>query len=143
MPKNNPTPIIPILEQLKNDKSEVVRRSVANNLNDISKDNPNTVIKLVKSWQGKTAETDWVIKHACRTLLKQGDLNVLKLFGFGSVENIKINNFKTITPKVKIGTFLEFTFELRNTNSSASKIRLEYGLYYQKANATLKKKFLK
>ena len=141
--KNNPTPIIPILEQLKNDKSEVVRRSVANNLNDISKDNPNTVIKLVKSWQGKTAETDWVIKHACRTLLKQGDLNVLKLFGFGSVENIKINNFKTITPKVKIGTFLEFTSELQNTNSSTSKIRLEYGLYYQKANATLKKKFLK
>ncbi len=141
--KNNPNPIIPILERLKNDTSETVRRSVANNLNDISKDNPNTVIKLVKNWQGKTTETDWVIKHACRTLLKQGDLNVLKLFGFGSVEEIKINNLKTITPKVKIGTFLEFTFNIENTSDLASKIRLEYGIYYQKANGTLSKKVFK
>jgi 3-methyladenine DNA glycosylase AlkC len=141
--KNNPAPIIPILEGLKNDTSETVRRSVANNLNDISKDNPNTVIRLVKNWHGKTEETDWVIKHACRTLLKQGDLDVLKLFGFGSVEKIKINNLEIITPKVKIGTFLGFIFELKNTSSSASKIRLEYGLYYQKANGTLSKKVFK
>ena len=141
--KNNPVPIISILEQLKNDKSETVRRSVANNLNDISKDNPNTVIKLVKSWQGKTKETDWLIKHACRTLLKKGNFEVLKLFGFGAVDKIKINNFKILTPKVKIGTFLEFTFEIENTNNLASKIRLEYGLYYQKANGTLSKKVFK
>ncbi|RIV31635.1 DNA alkylation repair protein [Flagellimonas lutimaris] len=141
--KNNPDPIIPILERLKNDQSETVRRSVANNLNDISKDNPNTVIRLAKSWQGKTIETDWVIKHACRTLLKQGDSAVLKLFGFGSVENIKINNLEITTPKVKIGTFLEFTFELKNMNSSATKIRLEYGIYYQKANRTLSRKVYK
>lgn len=141
--KNNPGPIIPILEQLKNDKSESVRRSVANNLNDISKDNPNTVIKLIKGWQGKTKETDWLIKHACRTLLKQGNLEVLRLFGFGEVEKININNFKILTPKVKIGTFLEFTFELENTSNLRSKIRLEYGLYYQKANGTLSKKVFK
>ncbi|MCF6280498.1 MAG: DNA alkylation repair protein [Flavobacteriaceae bacterium] len=141
--KNNPVPIISILEQLKNDKSETVRRSVANNLNDISKDNPNTVIKLVKSWQGKTKETDWLIKHACRTLLKKRNFEVLKLFGFGAVDKIKINNFKILTPKVKIGTFLEFTFEIENTNNLASKIRLEYGLYYQKANGTLSKKVFK
>ncbi|MDG1393889.1 MAG: DNA alkylation repair protein [Flavobacteriaceae bacterium] len=141
--KNNPTPIISILERLKNDKSESVRRSVANNLNDISKDNPNTVIKLVKSWQGKTTETDWLIKHACRTLLKQGNLEVLKLFGFGAIDKIKIDKFKILTPKVKIGSFLEFAFELKNTNNLASKIRLEYGLYYQKANGTLSKKVFK
>ena len=141
--KKNPNPIIPILKRLKNDASETVRRSVANNLNDISKDNPNTVIKLVKSWQGKTKETDWVIKHACRTLLKQGDLEVLKLFGFGSVTKININNFKILTPKVKVGAFLEFVFELENTDNLASKIRLEYGLYYQKANGTLSKKVFK
>ncbi len=141
--KDNPIPIIPILEQLKNDKSEIVRRSVANNLNDISKDNPSTVIKLIKGWQGKTKETDWLIKHACRTMLKQGDFEVLKLFGFGTVDKIKINNFKIITPKVKIGTFLEFTFEIENTDNLSVKLRLEYGLYYQKANGTLSIKVFK
>lgn len=141
--KDNPIPIISILEQLKNDNSEIVRRSVANNLNDISKDNPSTVIKLVKSWQGKTKETDWLIKHACRTLLKQGNLEVMKLFGFGNIEKIKITNFEILTPKVKIETFLEFAFKIENTDNLSAKIRLEYGLYYQKANGTLSKKVFK
>jgi len=141
--KENPMPIIPILENLKNDESESVRRSVANNLNDISKDNPNTVISIVKSWQGKTKETDWLIKHACRTLLKEGTLEVLNLFGFGDIDKIEIEDFEILTPKVKIGAFLEFTFRLKNTNNTASKIRLEYGLFYQKANGTLSKKVFK
>jgi len=141
--KNNPTPIIPILENLKNDKSESVRRSVANNLNDISKDNPITVIKLVKNWQGKSKEIDWLIKHACRTLLKQGNLEVMELFGFGAIDNFKIDDFKILTPKVKISQFLEFTFKLKNTSDSVSKARLEYGLYYQKANGSVSKKVFK
>lgn len=141
--KKNPIPIIPILEELKKDESESVRRSVANNINDISKDNPDMVIKLAKSWKGKTTETDKLIKHACRTLLKQGDLELLKIFGFGSINEIRIDNFEILTPKVKVGTFLEFTFKLKNTSKIASKIRLEYGVYYQKANKTLSKKVYK
>lgn len=141
--KSNPSSIIPILENLKNDTSEFVRKSVANNLNDIAKDNPDIVINLVKKWQGESKNTDWIIKHGCRTLLKQGNSEVMELFGFGSVEKININKFKILAPKVRIGTFLEFTFELENTSSLASKIRLEYGLYYQKANGTLSKKVFK
>lgn len=68
--KKDPKSILPILERLKSDKSEYVRRSVANNLNDISKDNPDVVINIVKEWFGDNNETDRVVKHACRTLLK-------------------------------------------------------------------------
>ncbi|GAA3605932.1 DNA alkylation repair protein [Flavivirga amylovorans] len=141
--KANPAPIIPILEKLKNDPSEYVRRSVANNLNDISKDNPETVITLVKKWQGKTKETDWLVKHASRTLLKQGNADMMMLFGFGTVDNIKVINFKILTPKVKIGNSVEFSLKLVNTSNLTSKIRLEYGLYYQKANGTLSRKVFK
>jgi len=141
--KENPTPIIPILENLKNDTSEFVRKSVANNLNDIAKDNPKTVINIVKEWQGKSRNTDWVIKHGCRTLLKQGNPEVMKLFGFGSVKNIRIENYHILTPKVKVGEFLEFEFRLLNNNNKNTKIRLEYGLYYQKANGSLSKKVYK
>lgn len=141
--KNDPSPILPILEQLINDEAETVRRSVANNLNDISKDNPEIVIDFAKKWKGKTNNIDWVIKHACRTLLKQGNLEIMQLFGFGSVEKIKIDNLNTTTPKVKIGSFLEFSFNLINTDQIDSKIRLEYGLYYVKANGFLSKKVFK
>lgn len=63
--KQDPSPIIPILENLKNDPAKSVRLSVANNLNDIAKDNPQTVIDLAKKWHGKSKEVDWVIKHGC------------------------------------------------------------------------------
>ena len=139
--KQNPAPIIPILENLKNDTSRFVRLSVANNLNDIAKDNPQTVIDLAKKWHGKSENKDWVIKHGCRTLLKQGNAEVMELFGFScGTKNISIEDFRILTPKVKIGSSLEFSFQLLNKHSKKTKIRLEYGVYYQKANGTLSKK---
>ena len=141
--KKNPKPILPILEKLKKDSSLTVRRSVANNLNDISKDNPQVVIEIIKKWIGKTEETDWVVKHASRTLLKQGNLEVMKLFGFGDIDELEIVNFKVNTSIVKIGEVLEFSFVLKNNNKASTKLRLEYGLYYQKANGSLARKVFK
>lgn len=139
--KKDPAPILPILENLKNDPARFVRLSVANNLNDIAKDNPQTVIDLAKRWKGESQEVDWIIKHGCRTLLKQGNPEVMELFGFGSIEdNISIENFQISTPEVKVGESLEFSFNLLNANNENSKIRLEYAIYYQKANGTLTKK---
>ncbi|GAA4271693.1 DNA alkylation repair protein [Aquimarina gracilis] len=141
--KKDPLSIIPILENLKNDPSEMVRRSVANNLNDISKDNPSIVTSLVKKWKGKSIETDKLVKHASRTLLKEGNNKIMQLFGFGDIQDIEISNFQILTPKVKIGKSLEFSFELRNRSKKVSKIRLEYGIYYQKANKSLSRKVFK
>ncbi|NDW12639.1 DNA alkylation repair protein [Bacteroides sp. 214] len=141
--KANPAPIIPILENLKNDPARFVRLSVANNLNDIAKDNPEVVIDLVKRWQGESEEVDWIIKHGCRTLLKQGNPEVMELFGLGSTKHITIEDFQIATPEVKVGNSLEFSFNLLNNSNKKAKIRLEYGLYYQKANGTLSKKVCK
>lgn len=71
--KEDPSALLPILDMLKDDESETVRRSVANNLNDIAKDNPDVTIQLAKRWYGKGQNTNWVVKHGCRTLLKQGN----------------------------------------------------------------------
>lgn len=141
--KKDPTPILPILEKLRNDESKSVRLSVANNLNDISKNQPEIVIGYAKKWLGESPEVDWVVKHACRTLLKQGNMEVMPLFGFGSVADIAIENFQILTPIVKVGEYFEFEFDLRNTASKPIKLRLEYGLYYQKANGSLSKKVFK
>lgn len=138
--KKNPAPIIPILENLKNDPAKSVRLSVANNLNDIAKDNPEVVVDLAKKWYGESKEVDWVIKHGCRTLLKCGNPDIMELFGLGSIKNISIEDFQILTPEVKVGNSLEFSFNLLNNNKKKAKIRLEYGIYYQKANGMLTKK---
>jgi 3-methyladenine DNA glycosylase AlkC len=141
--KKDPTPILPILKKLRNDDSESVRRSVANNLNDVSKNQPEVVIGFAKKWLGESPEVDWVVKHACRTLLKQGNMELMSLFGFGSVEDIQIDGFQIITPTVRIGEYFEFSFKLLNRVDSVIKLRLEYGLYFQKANGSLSRKVFK
>ena len=141
--KENPTPIISILENLKNDTYLYVRRSVANNLNDISKDNPDIVVSIARKWIGANKEIDWLVKHACRSLLKQGNTEVMQLFGFGSVANIKVQEFVVLRHIVNIGNYLEFSFKLINTSITSTKVRIEYGLYYQKANGSLSKKVFK
>ena len=75
--KKDPAPLLDILENLKNDPSDSVRRSVANNLNDIAKDNPEVVLSIAAKWKGFSKETDAIIKHGCRTLLKQGHSEIL------------------------------------------------------------------
>jgi 3-methyladenine DNA glycosylase AlkC len=140
--KKDPSPILPILENLKNDPSESVRRSVANNLNDISKDHPAVVIAIAAKWKGVTKETDSLIKHGCRTLLKQGHVEVLNHYGLES-KNIAVDELQVLTPEVKIGDSLEFSFKLINQNSGQHTIRLEYGIYYQKANGLQARKVFK
>ena len=141
--KKDPTPLFNMFDRLKDDSSETVRRSVANNLNDVSKDNPDVVIQLAKQWKGISPEVDWVVKHACRTLLKQGTSEVMELFGFGSVKSIAVNKLTVLTPQVAIGDHLNFSFDLENTSNKEALIRLEYGLYYLKANGTLSRKVFK
>jgi len=132
--KKDPSPIIPILEKLKNDPSEYVRKSVANNLNDISKDHPELVLGLCESWQGKSASTDWIIKHACRTLLKSGNKRAMLLFGFGDPEQINIPFFEAEVESTFIGDQIQLSFQMDVNDKQSKKIRLEYLVYFVKAN---------
>lgn len=140
--KKDPSLILPILENLKNDSSEYVRKSVANNLNDITKDNPDLVLSLVQKWKNNSLQTDAIIKHGCRTLLKQGHPEILNFYGLNT-DNIKVANFKINTPKVKIGEALQFQFTIENQNAEPKIIRLEYAIYYQKSKGHLSKKVFK
>lgn len=140
--KVDPSPILPILENLKNDSSEYVRRSVANNLNDIAKDNPDVVIEIAKSWAGLSSETDAIIKHGCRTLLKQGHSEILKHYGLDDT-NIILSDFELLTSNIKIGEHLEFSFCIANENITEQKVRLEYAIYYKKQNGQNTKKVYK
>lgn len=141
--KKDPTPILSILEKLKTDEDIWVRKSVANSLNDISKDNPELVLQLFKNWKGNNKHTDWIIKHGSRTLLKQGHTEVLELFGFKKDKSVKLDGFKIQTSKVKMGKDLVFSFDLHNSSRQQKIVRLEYAMYFNRANGTLSKKVFK
>lgn len=140
--KKDPSVLLSILENLKNDPSEWVRRSVANNLNDIAKSHPEIVLELAQLWSGHTKETDALIKHGSRTLLKQGHPEILKHYGLESI-NAHLSDFQIITPEVKIGANLEFSFLVTNDSATVQKIRLEYAVYYVRQNGQSSKKVFK
>jgi 3-methyladenine DNA glycosylase AlkC len=141
--KKDPSPILLILDKLKNDESEFVRRSVANNLNDISKDNPEIVLDICEKWIGKTDNTNWIVKHACRTMLKAGNKRAMILFGYGDPSNIYVENLKFEKKKINFGDDLFFSFELNISEKKNKKVRLEYAVYFMKANGKLSKKVFK
>lgn len=141
--KKDPGPVLPLLNNLKTDPSEYVRRSVANSLNDIAKDNPDIVLSIAKQWKGISRETDAIIKHGCRTLLKQGNATVLKYFGLNAGEDIKLSAFTIINRSLHIGEALSFSFSLKNEGRKIQAIRLEYGIYYLRQNGLLSKKVFK
>lgn len=68
----DPKPIIPILNNLKDDKSKYVQKSVANSLNDILKDNRKIGMQILEDWkqENMSIERKWIIKHSLRNLLK-------------------------------------------------------------------------
>ena len=133
--KKDPSLIFPILEKLKNDPEEFVRKSVANNLNDISKDHPNKVLDICERWYGENEDTGWIVKHACRTLLKQGNKRAMMLFGFANPDKMEVSNFKVSDHSPKIGEQITLSFDLVLHTEKKQKVRLEYVTHYVKANS--------
>ncbi len=141
--KKDPALIIPVLEKLKNDESDFVRRSVANNLNDISKDNPESVLDICEGWYGQSKHTAEIVKHACRTMLKAGNKRALKIFGYSNPANIEAVDFQFDKEKIPIGEDIRFSFDLIVNEKKKVKVRLEYAVYFMKANGKLSKKVFK
>jgi 3-methyladenine DNA glycosylase AlkC len=136
--KKDPSPIIPILENLKNDESEYVRRSVANNLNDISKDHPKTVLSIARQWYGENTNVNAILKHALRTQLKKGNVEALKIFGFSAKTSAKITDLRVEPNDIMIGESVRFYFTVKAVKNET--LRIEYWVNFVKSNGSASKK---
>jgi 3-methyladenine DNA glycosylase AlkC len=139
----NPSHTQPILENLKKDESLYVRKSVANHINDFSKDSPEFVLKLIKRWDTSHPHTAWIVKRGCRSLFKQGDKRSLAAFNYTKDVQVTIANF-SLTPKtVTIGGSIHFAFELLSQKKSAQRLMVDYRIHYVKKNGSMSPKVFK
>ncbi|MBC7711806.1 MAG: DNA alkylation repair protein [Rhizobacter sp.] len=125
-----------LLEILKNDESEYVRKSVANHLNDHSKNHPDLVVKKLLEWQKSDdfdKNLDWVIRHASRTLIKKGHAKAFLLHGVESGK-VEVLSQKIITKKVQLGKVLQVEVEFKNKSSKKLKIILDHEVHLLRAN---------
>ena len=140
----DPTPVIQILDKLKEDSNLMVRRSVANNLNDIAKDNPKIVTDTLKRWSKiKTKEMKWLISHALRTLLKQGNKDALKLQGYSSDINIEVNDLVLKEKKIRMGDTLYFNFTVKSNEEQPVNLMIDFVIHFMKANGKTTPKVFK
>jgi 3-methyladenine DNA glycosylase AlkC len=139
----DPAPLLPLLEALKDDKEEYVRRSVANHLNDIAKDHPVIVEKLSKKWLVEASEErQKLVRHACRTLIKQGHQGTLKVLGFHPPQ-IELNTLNIMTPLVPFGDALIFELCLTSTRKRVQPLIIDYAIHHRKANGSTTAKVFK
>lgn len=130
----DPSPALPILEALKDDPEEYVRRSVANHLNDIAKDHPDLVAKIAARWMDKAGkDRQRLVRHACRTLIKQGHAATLEALGIGPPQ-LETGPLRVLTPSVNFGDALEFECTLRSTAKTRQRLVIDYAVHFLKAN---------
>lgn len=139
----NPTLTKPILENLKQDDSLYVRKSVANHINDISKDTPDYVLRLIKAWDQQHPHTAWIIKRGCRSLFKQGDKKSLAAFNYTKDVKVSLRKFKLSTDIIKIGEAITFQFDLVSNKSKEQKLMVDYRIHYIKKGGSASPKVFK
>jgi 3-methyladenine DNA glycosylase AlkC len=131
---HNHQEIITILEQLKDDSSDYVQRSVANNLNDISKDYPQTVVDLAQDWLANepTLQRQWIVKHATRGLVKSGHADALALLGYSQAMHLQNISFSLNKTQVKMDEAVQLSLSFLLPN--AQNLVIDYALHLPRAN---------
>ncbi|MDF2570294.1 MAG: yhaZ [Sporomusa sp.] len=145
--KRDPAPVLRVLELLKADLSPYVCKSVANNLNDIAKDHPVVVLATACRWKGLQPQTDWIVRHGCRTLIRKAEPAALALFGYAEPAGAAALTTRAslaAEPAVVLGGgSCELRYELDIRAGEPVRIRIEYGVDFVKARGhTSRKLFL-
>jgi 3-methyladenine DNA glycosylase AlkC len=139
----DPRPTLALLEGLKDDPSAFVRKSVANHLNDISKDHPQLVIDTLIRWREDAGqERMWIIRHALRTLVKKGDPVALALLGFGPPQ-VSLDDMRVEPDHIRFGESLVFSFTLQSESDEAQNLIIDYVIHFVKASGQTSPKVFK
>jgi 3-methyladenine DNA glycosylase AlkC len=132
--QQNPQPIFELLNLLKDDNSRYVQKSVANNLNDISKDHPQQVIEICRSWQkNATPQRNWIIRHGLRSLIKWCEPAVFPLLGYSQNPTVSVD-FTLLQQQVKLGGLVHLQAKIHSLSRHPQRLVVDYRVWHIKAN---------
>ncbi|MGB4058992.1 MAG: DNA alkylation repair protein [Burkholderiaceae bacterium] len=142
--QQDPTPVLALLERLKDDPELYVRRSVANNLNDIGKDHPAVLVDTARRWlPGASPERRWLVEHALRFAVKRGDAGALDVLGFGARAEVAVAQARVEPAVARVGGAVSVAFELHNTQTHAQDVLVDFCIHYVKASGQTAPKVFK
>ncbi len=137
----DPAPVIELLTLIKDDKERFVQRSIANCLNDISKDNPQAVIDTLMQWQQENNSKDlqWMIRHSLRSLIKAGKPEALALLGYKQPQ-LTVHSARLDHSEIVMGETITFNAELHSNAEQSQTLLIDYALHFQKKNGKTRPK---
>jgi 3-methyladenine DNA glycosylase AlkC len=141
--QRDPTLAAGILDNLKADASLYVRKSVANHLNDITKDHPKWVLDVIEGWSLENKHTAWIAKHALRSLIKQGNQRALAIIGASGKAEVEIIGVKVEPAVIRLGEKITLSFDVKSTVSESQRLVIDYAIDYVKANGGTSAKVFK
>jgi 3-methyladenine DNA glycosylase AlkC len=142
--QTDPTPVLALLELLKDDPELYVRRSVANNLNDIGKDHPDVLVRTTQRWlQGASPERRWIVGHALRSAVKRGEGGALGVLGFGALAEVQVATIRITPEQAAMGGQVEIAFELHNPTQRLQAVMVDFCVHYVKASGQTRAKVFK
>lgn len=142
--QEDPTAVLDLLDLLKDDPSEYVRRSVANNLNDIAKDNPDRVITVARDWFATGgADRRRLVRHGLRTLIKQAHPEALEVLGYTSSSPVAIANVGLSPAVVRIGGKVQVTIAVINPSDDRAGALVDLRVHFVKASGATSPKVFK
>jgi 3-methyladenine DNA glycosylase AlkC len=138
----HPDRVLALLEDLKDDSASYVRRSVANNLNDLGKVHPALLLRTAARWlHGAPPERPALVEHALRSAVKRGDREALHLLGYGRKPSVIIENISFTPRRVAIGGRVAIRFTVRNAGRVRQHLLVDLAVHFVKARATSAKVF--
>ena len=120
-----------------------MRKSVANHLNDVTKEHPEWVLDTVEGWSLESKHTAWIAKHALRSLIKQGDLRALTVIGAGAKAEVELLDVKVEPAVVRLGETITLSFTVRSLVPVEQRLVIDYAIDYVKANGGTSTKVFK
>jgi 3-methyladenine DNA glycosylase AlkC len=140
----HPERVIQLLEALKDDPTTLVRRSVANNLNDLGKVRPDLLIRTCASWLADASpERRALVEHALRSAVKRGQTEALALLGFGERVSVSVEAVRIDPSRVPIGGRVSIGFVLRSRSRAPQNLLVDVALHFVKANGQTAPKVFK
>lgn len=125
---------VPILDGLYRDSDPVVRRSVANHLNDLSRDHAELVVDTARGWLAAPDDnTAALVRHALRTLIKRGDPKALQLLGFHPA-TVAVHGPVVDRVAVPFGGSISFSATVTNAGVEPARLAIDYAVHHRKAN---------
>jgi 3-methyladenine DNA glycosylase AlkC len=140
----NPDRILELLELLKDDPASLVRRSVANNLNDLGKVHPRLLMVTAQSWlKNATPERQALVEHALRSAIKRGNTDALRLLGYGKTPRVTVENAQFTPRRVTIGSSVSVRFTLNSKAREPQDLLVDLAVHFVKARGVTSRKVFK